>query len=95
MPFSQAAGPGALPRTPGYFCQDKGNDILTISPDVGDAEQGGIPMAVQGKGAASPPCKRPEARRPTMDVRSVFILAPNIPAGGSHIYHLTKALGAR
>ena len=38
-------------------------------------------MTVQGKGAAPPPCKRPEVRLPTSD--AAFILALNIPAGGS------------
>ena len=48
-------------------------------------------MTVQGKGAAPPPCKRPEARLPTLispsaispSARLAFILAENIPAGGS------------
>ncbi len=43
-------------------------------------------MTVQGKGAASPPCKRPEARLPTLSptfLHPAFILAANIPAGGS------------
>ena len=43
-------------------------------------------MTVQGKGAASPPCKRPEARLPTLKSKITlfaFILVENIPAGGS------------
>ncbi len=40
-------------------------------------------MTVQGKGAASPPCKRPEARLPISENAPAFILAINIPAGGS------------
>jgi len=80
-PSWQAAG--ALPRTPGYLDQDKGNGFLTFACDSSCAVQGGIPMTVQGKGAASPPCKRPETRQPTMRLPHAFILAINIPAGGS------------
>gem|GEM_PF-3595212 len=45
-------------------------------------------MTVQGKGAASPPCERPEARLPTL--RIAFILATNIPAGGSCPIHRSE-----
>ncbi len=65
----------------GYFPQDKGKGFLTFSCQPVSTVQGGIPMTVQGKGAASPPCERPEARLPTL--RIAFILAANIPAGGS------------
>ncbi len=50
-------------------------------------------MTVQGKGAASPPCKRPEARLPTLRpifLHSAFILAANIPAGGSCPFRSTR-----
>jgi hypothetical protein len=40
-------------------------------------------MTVQGKGAASPPCERPETRLPDLIPPHAFILAINIPAGGS------------
>ncbi len=76
----------------GYFHQDKGKGFLTFSCQFGPTVQGGIPMTVQGKGAASPPCKRPEVRLPTLRpaflhasfLHPAFILAANIPAGGSH-----------
>ena len=79
--------PGVPPRTPGCLNQDKGNEIFTFLGETSSTVQGGIPMTVQGKGAALPPCKRPEARLPALRpafMCPAFILALNIPAGGSH-----------
>lgn len=83
-----SAPAGALPRTPGYFSQDKGNEEFTILAQGKTTVQGGIPMTVQGKGAALPPCKRPEARLLKANIPDPFILALNIPAGGSRRHGL-------
>ncbi len=40
-------------------------------------------MTAQGKGAAPSPCKRPKVLLPTLALPPAFILASNIPAGGS------------
>ncbi len=74
---------GVPPQTPGYLSQDKGNGFLTFLCDSGVAVQGGIPMTAQGKGAAPSPCKRPKVLLPTLVLPPAFILASNIPAGGS------------
>ncbi len=82
MPGVPAAKAGGFtPGPPGYLGQDNGKGFLTFWRHGRDTVQGGIPMTVQGKGAAPPPCKRPEVRLPTSD--AAFILALNIPAGGS------------
>jgi hypothetical protein len=86
LPASPSAG--ALPRTPGYLGQDKGNELLTFLGKGGRAVPGGTPLTVQGKGAASPPCKRPETRLPPLETPPAFILATNIPAGGSCLHRV-------
>jgi hypothetical protein len=95
MPLLGLPAAGAPPRTPGYFSQDKGKGFLTFVGEPDGAVQGGIPMTVQGKGAALPPCKRPEARRPTRSRPPAFILAANIPAGGSRRFRRATGAGTR
>lgn len=95
MALASAAPSGALPRAPGYFRQDKSNGLLTSLSDYECAEQGGIPMAVQGKGAASRPCERRGARLLTAGAAPAFILVLNIPAGGSRNFRCTGGRGLR
>ena len=48
-------------------------------------------MTVQGKGAASRPCKRPKTLWPILEQYHAFILAINIPAGGSGLLNQCSA----
>ena len=82
MRLAPSAPTGALPRTLGYFFQDKGNEEFTLLAQRKSTVQGGIPMTAQGKGAALPPYKRTEARLLTAKISHSFFLALNTLAEG-------------
>lgn len=71
---------GALPRD--IYRQYEINDFLMLTSQNGWAVQGGIPMTAQCESTAPPPINRPEARCRSYAPLD-FILAINIPAGGS------------